>query len=230
MNGTKARSRRGVAQARRVLRAERCTECPQDLAREMESGGLRVLDGSMFAAWCDLGAGGTPRAPHHGSESRRPWLWQERDTGTAAPDRWRQPSPLAGPASWPGPGRLCSSTRGARSLLRLDRPLRDLLASSRPAMRGKGDRATVSCAGAGPPYAGAAATRCLPAPLPLAGPYSITAPNHVTDNARPHVSRPIPNSFERHKGALCRGSMDRRANRHRKLGSPARSADDADRG
>jgi len=127
--------------------------------------------------------------------------------GTTAPDRWRQSSPLAGPAFCSGPGFWCSSTRGARSLSGPGQPMCDPVASDCLAVRGGMDRSIVSSASQRRSCQGADHEMPIFAPPPVAGLHLMAAFSDAVETACLARSRPITNSHKGHKGRLCSGSI-----------------------
>ena len=120
----RSRARRRVAHARRVVRAEiesRGPESPAPAGSRARNQGSARGDGDAHARRVVHAADWATRASDC-------VVHAERDSGgnskleTAASDRWRQPSPLAGPAyrSGPGPSKLLSlGTRVSRRRNRL---------------------------------------------------------------------------------------------------------------
>ena len=133
---------------------------------------------------------------------RRSTLTWWLEIGDDRPRTLKAAVPLAGPAFCPGPGPSCSSTRGARCFSRPNRPTCDLVALWCPPLREVGWIALSSPRLARAPYVRASTARCLPVPLLVARPLSMTALSHAADSAWMRLSRPIPNSHSWHKACL----------------------------
>ena len=120
----RSRARRRVAHARRVVRAEiesRGPESPAPAGSRARNQGSARGDGDEHARRVVHAADWATRASDCVVHAERD-SGGNSELGTAASDRWRQPSPLAGPAyrSGPGPSNLLSlGTRVSRRRNRL---------------------------------------------------------------------------------------------------------------